>query len=360
MRQPKPFYRAARKQWFVQIGKKQIALAAAISETDADGKKAAWEKYYALMAGNQAVTPDSPVIEVLAKFKAWNKKHRSAGTVEFYDRQINAFGTHVGQGLTMRQLKPLHVTAWLDADYSTAGSNYRRNCIRAIQRALNWAVEEGHIEASPLKRMKKPAATPRDAVVTPDEWEQIVALLSGRCTTYGGRPGRLRSAEFLDFVTLLRQTGCRPQEARLIEARHLDRRTKCIVFERHESKGSGGGRTTERRVVPLADEAFAMCCRLALLYPGGPLFRNEDGRPWTMRALGRHFERIAKTLKIKISAYVLRHTFATDALVRGVDPVTLATLMGHRDLTQLMKTYQHLKTQGDFLRASMAKAIGAA
>lgn len=346
MRQPKPFFREQTKSWYVQLGKKQVNLGA--------DKADAFRKYHSLMADRQAIAPSSTVLAILHKFLTWNKQHRSGGTQTFYERPVLSFAAHVGQALTIDKLKPFHVTEWLNGAYATAGANYRRNCIRAVQRAFNWAVEEGHLTESPLKKVKKPAYAPRDAVIEPETWKQIAEAIQAA----GG------SGEFIDFVTILRHTGCRPQEARLIEARHIDRRNKCLVFERDESKGHGGSRTVERRVVPLSDEAYAICVKLAKRWPDGAIFRNEEGRAWTRRAVGKRFERLSRKLKKKhgwkkgVSAYLLRHTWATEALERGVDPITVATIMGHKDLTQLMKTYQHLKHKGEHLRQSLAVAIG--
>jgi hypothetical protein len=44
----------------------------------------------------------------------------------------------------------------------------------------------------------------------------------------------------------------------------------------------------------------------------------------------------------KYSLYALRHSWATNALQRGVDALTVAILMGHKDPSQLAKVYQHL------------------
>ncbi len=50
----------------------------------------------------------------------------------------------------------------------------------------------------------------------------------------------------------------------MAESRHFSRKDRCLVFERHESKGHGGDKTVERRVVPLSDTAFEICQRQAL------------------------------------------------------------------------------------------------
>jgi integrase len=225
-------------------------------------------------------------------------------------------------------------------------------------------VEEGHLEASPVAKVKKPAYTPRDAIITQEQWKALVCAVKERPYSQG----------FLDFLMLLRNTGCRPIEARTAEARHLDRKGRCLVFERHESKGHGGERTTERRVVPLTDEVFDLCVRLALKNPAGPLLRTKAGTPFNRRSIIKWFRRLEgkekkrKTkapsrskytvLDFSVTAYMLRHTWATEAIERGVDLITVATIMGHKDLTQLMKTYQHMNKKGEHLRRALYQAVG--
>ena len=361
MREPKPFYRRQTKSWYVQIGKKQVELG--------KDKNEAFQKYHGLMAGRQPVTDDTTVYAVLFQFLGWNKLHREPTTHEFYKRHIISFAEFVGESMVVAQLKPFHVTNWLDQTYpktrqkggkkvAGVGDNYRRSAIRSIQRAFNWAVEQGYLAASPIAKIRKPAYKPRDVILTPEQWKELVAALEARGT---------KGQAFLDFLMLMRQTGCRPIEARKAEARHFDRKNRCLIFERHESKGHGGEKTVERRVVPLSDAAFEICQRQALKYSSGPLLRNTHGTPWTSYGIKEWFKRLdgrrykkpsTQRVDFRISAYVIRHTWATEALENGVDPITVATIMGHKDLTQLMKTYQHIEKKRDHLRKALHQALG--
>lgn len=69
-------------------------------------------------------------------------------------------------------------------------------------------------------------------------------------------------------------------------------------------------------------------------------------------------ERKARRLVPNYSLYALRHSFATHALERGVDPLTVAILMGHSDPSMLAKVYQHLSLNPEHLRSQLEKAVG--
>src|SRR4029434_695818 len=234
MRQAKPFFRKQTKTWYVQIGKKQHNLGA----DEAEAKR----KYHVLMIGHRPVNDETTVVELLVRFLEWNKQHRSAGTQELYGRHILPFAEHIGDALLLADLKPHHVTRWVDRQYVGGSANYRLMAIRSIERAMNWAVREGHIQHNPLGKIDKPAPRPRDSVLSAFEWARLVAALKKR--------DRPEGAAFLDLITLLRETGCRPQEARIIEARHVDKESRCLILDRGQSKGHSETRTAEVRGSP--------------------------------------------------------------------------------------------------------------
>ena len=89
----------------------------------------------------------------------------------------------------------------------------------------------------------------------------------------------------------------------------------------------------------------------------GRLFVNRKGRPFTTGWINSKFTRLSKKLGFKIFAYALRHTWISDALMRGVDPVTVATIAGH-DPVMTMKVYAHLHLNAGHMRQALARATG--
>ncbi len=73
--------------------------------------------------------------------------------------------------------------------------------------------------------------------------------------------------------------------------------------------------------------------------PKGPILLNTKGRPWTKDSINCRFDRLKKKLGKRACAYAIRHTYATEGLLKGLDSLTLSQLMGHADTTQLSRTY---------------------
>jgi integrase/recombinase XerC len=328
MRRPKPFYRRQTGSWYVQVGKQQIPLGR--------DEKQAWIKYHALMVGNQEPRPEMPVASLLDDFLEWSSNNQARATYEWYRKYLQSFSDHCGK-LRVCDLKTYHVTRWIDARWRQGkrrpiNDGTRRNAIRAVKRVFSWAVKSDILERSPVRNIEMPPAGSREIYITPEQWAAFLEAVP--------------ESPFRDFVQFLRWTGARPQEARIVEARHLD--GKGIVLDRIESKGK-----KRRRVIPLTIRAHLLVKRLAEKWPEGAIFRNEDGVAWTNDAVNCAFDRFEKKLAFKVYAYAIRHTFITDMLVAGIDPVKLAEIVGHRDLKMIHSVYQHLQLKRDHLREEL-------
>ena len=341
---PVPFYRSARKCWFVQLGKEQIRLHPDENE--------ARRLYHEVMAARSQPKPTadfhSPadaitLAEVFDKFLAWNTKHRAARTYEWYRGHIQSFLDHARDAARRPAvaIKPFVVVDWVDA-HPDWGSSYRRGAIVAIQRPFNWALQLGYIDINPIRKIEKPSPTRRENPVTPGDWEKI------RTHYPAGDP-------FLELLRFSWETGCRPQESKRIEARHLQSARERIVFPPDEAKGK-----KRARVIHLTPAALQIVACLASKYLEGPLFRNEDGRAWTAQAMSCRFGRLKKRLGIKFAAYDFRHGYAERLLESGADHLTVAELLGHSDGKMLSTVYSHLNRADTHLRKTLTLASASA
>ncbi len=386
-RRPKPWYRRDRGAWFVSID--------GVRHNLGPDKKAAFVKFHAMLSrpANRRLAGDS-LVTIIDAFLEWCQHHRAADTYLWYRDRLQRFA-EVHPNLTTRDLRPFHVQQWLDGMEGLA-SGSKRNYCRAVKRVMRWAQQQGYVDFNPIAMLEQPKAGRRETVISADEFDKLLESVSDR--------------SFRDLPITTWETGCRPQESLRVEARHVDLTNSRWVFPESESK------VEILRIVYLTDEALAITKRLMLLYPDGKLFRNSTGVPWTtdavncaftrvrlkagrlrMQAEGRDVDqaeitklgaalcktqivrgqvvekrkselamearrklrnRLAAELAPKYSLYVLRHSWATHALERGLDALTVAILMGHRDPGTLAKVYQHLAHNPGYLREQAKRAVG--
>jgi len=394
--QPKPFFRTGRG-WFVQLGKQQIKLAPGPENPETE--RAAWTAFHAHMAGRNApstapaATPsrtDLTIGQVFEKFLDWCQQHRSPRTYEWSRDHIQRFCDHLPAAETMpaRDLRPFHVVEFVDSR-KTWGPNQKRGAIVALTRPFNWAAKLGYLETSPVRGIEKPQAEKRDSRMTPGDFERLVGFVKDR--------------PFRDLLTFAYEAGCRPQEVRRIEARHLQLDRHRVEIPPPEAKGK-----RRWRVIYLSATAAEIVTRLAAERPEGPLFLNMDGNPWKAQAVVCRFQRLlvklagvvealpllprfdrrrykdpaelaqarkehkeklvamrkkrsklAREGDARFAMYDIRHCFATRKLKEGHDPITVAALLGHKDGSMLCKHYEELSRDGEHLRQAVNGTAGA-
>jgi integrase len=387
MKFPKPWHRKGRG-WFVTFDGRQIKLGTKRAE--------AFDRYRQLIAEpKKRAVPSDSLLAIIDVFLEWVQRHRSGETYEWYRYRLQRFSEKYPD-LRAGDLRPYHVETWADAYDQSVTS--RRNYLRSVKRCMKWAKKQGYTESNPIADLEVPAAEAKEVCVSPEEF---TALL-----------GWVKSGPLADLIEVTYECGCRPQELLRVTAKEVDLENKRWVFPRSGSKGK-----KLSRVVYLPDKSLDITKRLLLKHgDGGPLFRNSSGRPWTTDAVNCGFlavqmrmgkdemQRLGETipeegiaaliptlqpmrrvkgksvqknaaelrceakrklthtraakLAPRYSLYSLRHSFATNALQRGVDSLTVAVLLGHQDPSTLSKVYQHLSLDPEHMLKQAHRAAG--
>ncbi len=156
--------------------------------------------------------------------------------------------------------------------------------------------------------------------------------------------------------------GLRPGEVRALTWRDVDFQQGIITVRNavkceNEEIGAPKSRTG-KRIVPLPQELAQQL--MAHPKTGIFIFAGEDGKPisrekynlsWReiMRLMYREAGLIRPTKEQKtasgmsdLTAYHLRHTYATRLVEKGVDIKTVQYLMGHSDISMTAKYYTHV------------------
>ena len=261
--------------------------------------------------------------------KAEGRERTAVDARKRFDRIVydDAIGKLRADKLTQR-----HLEAWLvrmEAGEMTgrkAGIPSRATINRnltSLKAALNRAVSRREI--------------PKERAI---EWDAIKPHKNadGRRDIYLDREQRralLEAAgdDLRDLLTCIALTGCRPGDPAAMLRKDYDKRTNTATFRTK----------TGERVIPLAPAARALFERLAKgKFPEARMFTN-GGAPWTPQAWAPLVKRAAEKAELppETVAYTLRHGWITDAILGGMDLLTVARLTG-TSLEMISKTYGHL------------------
>jgi len=265
MRPHHPWYRAANNCWYVEINGDQTLLGKHPEGVLPPRKRkkgdpppmppdAIMQAYHRLMATSSRKLPGADtlrVCQVCDLFLDYSQKHHAEGTYRGYKDYLQDFCESYGT-LLGKDLKPLHVTRWLDAHPGWKGS--RRNAVIAVKRVFNWAEAEGLLQPNPVKAVKKPPQRHRDRVVTPEERQEILAAI--------------KDQQFREFVFAMLETGARPGEVRRVTAAHVNLELGVWVFKEHKTaRRTGRPRIIYLRRTP-SSHYFLLWCPYFFDAPG--------------------------------------------------------------------------------------------
>lgn len=360
MRRAKPWLREFDSWWYATIDGVQTKLA-----FGKDQKTEAYKIFYEKMADRPAVAPKvrpskSTRLNVrgifnlfLADLEAKGKKPtgkkikgklelkwdpRKEKTFHWYSQYINPFVKEkVPAAMRLQDLKPHVVNEWLNSKETYVSTGTKNAAVRALKRPFNWAVEQEYIDYNPISGLVAPPKAKREVVISSEEHEQIIA--------------HIKDQQFQDVVSFVWNTGCRPQELPIVEAKHVHLETDRIILELFNSKMQ-----KIIRVIFLNATAREIIVRLMKKYPKGPLFRNRTGGAVNSNQISSRFKRLEKKIGKRFCLYNYRHTLTTDGIKKGVDPVSMAVLLGHSDPSTLAKIYQHVGADPEYMVKQAGKA----
>lgn len=338
MRQPKPWFRASKNAWFVELGGKQIRLA-----KGRESEREAYDAFYRLMSARPEHLPPPDKITVARLcdlFLDHSQRHHSPDTYALYRHFLQSFCDAHGR-LPAAAVKPFHLSRWLDANPSWDAA--RRHAVMAVKRAFSFADQQGVLTPNPVRHVAQEPVRRRTRVLTKDEQAEILAAI--------------KDEPFRQFVLAMIETGCRPSEVARVTAADVNLDLGVWVFHAHKT----AKKTGKPRVVYLTPAAVELTRDLVAKFPDGPLFRGpRGGRPFSRNNVRCRFKRLRDKLPHleHFVCYNLRHTYATHALLNGVGVAQVAELLGHTSTEMVSKVYGHLAGEVAHLREAAKRAAG--
>ncbi len=209
----------------------------------------------------------------------------------------------------------------------------------ALRNVLKRAVDDGYLREADLislklKKLKEPES-PKRGLLTPAEFERLLAAVPIACAK--------NAVQFADYLRFLAYSGAREQEALKVRWVDVDFAEERVLI------GAGGvSKNRETREVEFNERLGALLRDMAArrapdcswLFPS-PQRGSRDEHARTFRESLR-LARAAANLEW-VGFHDLRHWFASFCVMAGLDFMTIAAWMGHKDGGILVgKVYGHL------------------
>jgi integrase len=330
----KPFYYKRRGAWYVKAASdKGTRVQVRLHEDEAEA--------YRIWGEMQQMRDDVPMsslrLDVLCEhFLSWAKEHLSEGSFSNHLRYLVQFCNLHGPERAM-DMRAIQLTKFVAGDTVSV----QRMKIAAVKRVFSWGESQGLIHKNQFAKFPMPAPPKRDVIISAVDHGRMIESLSRR----DQRP-------FRPFLVALKHSGARPGTIARISA--ADVQDGRWVIKKHKTE-----KKTRKPLVVHLTPCLETLTKIMLHARGsGPLFLNADGKPWKQSAFGSRMRRMRKSLGLdkKAVAYSYRHSYATNALVRGVPIATVAELLGHTGTKMVSEFYGHLAAQPEHLREAAIQA----
>jgi integrase len=335
-RPSKPWFRSDKNTWYVTVESKKVSLGV----RGRDNKVEAMKAWHRLMATDGRPNPDAKVevptvAEILTAFLTDAEARLKAATVGVYRHLLQQFS---GQYRSPRADRLTTTHAESHARNRGWSSSTQHDFLSALSIAFRWAEKTRRLPSNPLRHLSKPPMESRGdkSLVGDDAYDKL----------YEAAP-----AYFKPFLRLLHLTGARPGEIAAITAENFDEANALVRLKEHKTARHG-----KKRFIFLPPAAIALLCELKAKYGAGHLLRNRVGLPYTKNAIVHMMASLRKKTGLaRVTAYSFRHSFATDALAKGVPDAQVAALIGHSGTAMLHRHYAHLTAQSQALRDALGR-----
>ena len=296
-------------------------------------RREATEKFTAFLAEYAAARAqeNSPVTQQVAVEGYLSRcRELAPGTARAYGYNLQRFTRWFGAGTQLRTLTPVRLADFrlylVDRKFAPDTIDRTMGCLAMF---LNWAVERGYLDATPMTRGARRVAKTRE--------REKRALSAEERAVYDER---LRGTRYYALYMLASRAGLRRAELAALEGTdfrdgviHLTNKPQLSFTLKHYRP----------RPIPLSADLVPV---VAALPKQGPVFRGTHGSFRAPIELANSWERVCQRYRLPpvrmvdgkvrygVTLHELRHTYASlEIQEQNTDIYTLQRRMGHRDIT---------------------------
>lgn len=216
-----------------------------------------------------------------------------------------------------------------------------------LRNVLKAAMDDGHLRELPKMKSLEEAPTPKRPLITPTEFDRLIDKAHEVCPKNG--------QQVADYLRFLAFSGAREQEALRVKWEDVD-----LARERVTIGADGLSKNWEARTVEFNPQLDALLREMrtrpapdcSWLFPS-PQRGTRDVHARSFRESLKLARTAAKLLWVGF--HDLRHYFCSVCVMAGIDFMTIAAWLGHKDGGILVgKVYGHLL---DEHRSKAAKQV---
>ena len=279
-------------------------------------------------------------IELADQYMVWAERQRSFGSKKYFIRElVNEFGNCPLRRFNTMIVEEFQTKTIKGGKSPATGNRYLATLKHMFTKAVEWEMVEEEA-AKRVQRVKHLEENNRRLRYLSERESQNLIDACNPCLY----PKHLKPPNYLmPIVVCALNTGMRKEEILSLEwERNIDLVHGFILLENTKNG--------ERREIPinqtLRDTLQNLIRRLGSPY----VFINEEGK--RLKEIKRAFHTALRRSGIKsFTFHDLRHTFASQLVMKGADLTTVKELLGHKTLAMTLR-YAHLTPE------HKAKAVG--
>lgn len=239
-----------------------------------------------------------------------------------YQSSALLFGSYLrSRSLAIRHIRPEHIVQWIRWQYrrGLVPSTIQMR-VTVLRTYFTWLHGQGEVPENPMSAIRRIKVPPRQGRAVSEE--TMVTLLKS-----------VRGPRERALLEVLYASGCRAAEAASMNVADInfkDRTIRCMGKGQRERLLFLNGPATK------ALKRYLGHRQKRLEYLGSPheraLFIARTGRRLQPHVVSVLVRQVAARACVRVTAHVIRHSFATHLLNRGADFDAIKRLLGHQSL----------------------------
>jgi integrase len=267
--------------------------------------------------------------EFAQQFLEWSRSQHRPKTHELHSGNCDTLGRffrgkwldEITQGMVEDfKMARIREKRWGEQKGSTVSVVTVNRALSTLRLIFNYAERCGFQVSNPVKHVEFFRETGKERIISLEE--EVPYLVAA-------------SQPLKDIARVMLDTGMRPEEVFRIERANIDLVQRTIMNPFGKTKAA-------RRKLTMTEEVLSIMKKRAGTSDSVYIFPSPDNPERPIGSVRKAHDGAVRRAKVKpaFRLYDLRHTYASRAVMAGVDLPTLAALLGHSSIQMTMR-YVH-------------------